>query len=158
REVLEHRSNGLRRPGLHHERGEALPTQAECGQVQATLEEAHDRVVPSGRTSLGGEVRVERGYNSPIRRRTGGVGRNGGSGSITDPISASSAIGELHQAYVTDASLGFDGSGWAVSLGYFVDYIHLNVGAAPALDEVTEDQDVAYLMGDRTTNSSIHKR
>src|SRR2546427_7045779 len=35
REVLEHCSNGLRGPRLYHERGEALPTQAESGQVQA---------------------------------------------------------------------------------------------------------------------------
>src|SRR5207247_8766294 len=76
REVLQHCSDRLRGTRLDSERGEAFVPQADCGEVQAALEEAHDGIVPCCCARLRGEVRVERRYHASIRRGTSGVRRS----------------------------------------------------------------------------------
>src|SRR5437660_1839677 len=82
REVLEHRGDRLRRTRLDRERGEALPAEADGRQIQATFEETDDRIRPCRCARLGGEVRIEGGHHTPVRRRARAVGR------ITDAVSA----------------------------------------------------------------------
>src|SRR5213594_1439801 len=97
REVLEHGRDRLRGARLDHERGEALSAQADGGQVEATLEEPDDRVLPRARTGLGDEVRVERRDDAAVRRRTGAVA------GITDAVRAGGVVDELVQGHTAVA-------------------------------------------------------